>query len=90
MKKLIMLSLAAILSLGAVSTAFADADDISWVNKCIRDNKNEGQADSVIIAYCSCMNNQMSSTETQSITAWEKTHKPEMEKCSKQAGWVGK
>ena len=62
-------------------------DDVNWINKCIADNKDEGQTRAVLVAYCTCMNNEMSSSETKSITEWEKTHKKETEACSKKAGW---
>ena len=69
--------------------AFADSSDFSWVNKCIEDNKTQGQEDSVVIAYCSCMNNKMSSVETKSISAWEQSNPKEAKECSVQAGWQG-
>jgi len=67
--------------------AYADADDAKWVAQCVSDNKDEKAAVEVITKYCACMNNKMSSNETQSITQWEKTHVTEQEACSKQAGW---
>lgn len=70
-----------------VNPVLAGSDDFKWVNQCIEDNKSEGQEDSVVIAYCSCMNNKMSATETQSISEWEKTHPKEAEECAAQAGW---
>ena len=81
---------AALLSLGLVSSstiARADADDAAWIKKCVSDNKREGATPEVVAAYCSCMNNKMSSDETQSITAWEKTHPAAMAACDKEAGW---
>ena len=65
-------------------------DDVKWINQCVADNKDEGQTQQVILSYCTCMNNQMSNNETQSITQWEKTHKREMEMCSSRAGWKGR
>jgi hypothetical protein len=80
--------IAVFLAAGAVGSASAQTvDDVNWINKCIADNKDEGAARPVIVAYCTCMNNQMSNSETKSITAWEKTHKKEMDECSKKAGW---
>ena len=35
------------------------------------------------------MNNEMSNSETKSITAWEKTHKKEADACGVKAGWKG-
>jgi len=80
--------IAAVLTAGAIAPAAAQTvDDVNWINKCIADNKDEGPARSVIVSYCTCMNNQMSNSETKSITAWEKTHKKEADECSKKAGW---
>jgi hypothetical protein len=76
--------------LGFVSVptaAYADADDAAWIKKCVGDNKREGATPEVVAAYCSCMNGKMSSDETKSITAWEKTHPDEMAACDKEAGW---
>jgi hypothetical protein len=69
------------------SPARADADDAAWIKKCVSDNKREGATPEVVAAYCSCMNSKMSSNETLSITAWEKTHPAEMAACDKEAGW---
>ena len=80
-----MLCLVALLS--ASGRAFADADDVKWVNQCIKDNKDEGAKAAVVRKYCECMNNKMDASETRSITQWEKTHKKERDECSKQAGW---
>ncbi len=85
------LALAAVLiSFGLVSSmtpARADADDAAWIKKCVNDNKREGATAEVVAAYCTCMNNKMSSNETLSITAWEKTHPAEMAACDKESGW---
>ena len=67
--------------------AYADADDAAWIKKCVNDNKREGATPEVVAAYCSCMNGKMSSNETLSITAWEKTHPDEMAACDKESGW---
>ncbi|CAK0751738.1 conserved exported hypothetical protein [Gammaproteobacteria bacterium] len=66
--------------------ARADSDDFKWVNKCIADNKG-GAEDSVIMAYCSCMNNAMGSSDNQSISQWEKSHPEERTQCEKSSGW---
>jgi murein L,D-transpeptidase YafK len=80
--------LVASLAVGAAGIASGQTvDDVNWINKCVADNKDEGQTRAVVTAYCTCMNNQMSNSETKSITAWEKTHKKETEECSKKAGW---
>ena len=83
---------AVLLSLGFLSsstTARADADDAAWIKKCVNDNKREGATAEVVAAYCSCMNGKMSTSETLSITAWEKTHPTEEKACSKAANWKG-
>jgi hypothetical protein len=80
--------LSVLLAVGAVAPAPAQTvDDVNWINRCISDNKDEGQTRAVLVSYCTCMNNQMSSSETKSITAWEKTHKKEADECGKKAGW---
>jgi hypothetical protein len=71
----------------ATTGAFAaTADDVKWVNACVKDNKG-GASDAVILKYCTCMNNKMSDNETQSITQWEKTHETERKACDREAGW---
>ena len=67
--------------------AMADADDKKWIAQCIKDNKNEGAKEEVVYKYCDCMNDQMSSAETRSITQWEKANPKVAEACSKKAGW---
>jgi hypothetical protein len=71
----------------AITPARADADDAAWIKKCVKDNKREGATPEVVAAYCACMNSKMSSDETLSITAWEKTHPAEMAACDKESGW---
>ena len=87
--KRIVYSFAALASLGMVAAtpAFANADDAAWIKKCVYDNKDEGAKASVVAAYCACMTEKMSSDETLSVTAWEKTHPKEQKACSKEAGW---
>ena len=80
-----LLCLIAVLS--ASGQAFADADDVKWINQCIKDNKDEGAKPTVVRKYCECMNSKMDSNETRSITQWEKTHTKERDDCSRQAGW---
>jgi hypothetical protein len=80
----------ATLMFGAVGSAPAQTtDDVNWINKCVADNKDEGQTQPVLVSYCTCMNNQMSNEEKLSITAWEKSHKKEADACSSKAGWKG-
>ena len=80
--------LSAFLAIVAVGNARAQTvDDVNWINRCIADNKDEGQTRAVLVSYCTCMNNLMSSSETRSITAWEKTHKKEADECGRKSGW---
>jgi hypothetical protein len=65
----------------------ADADDAAWIGKCVTDNAKEGASAETVAKYCSCMNNKMSSSETQSITQWEQSHPAEMKACEAEAGW---
>jgi hypothetical protein len=74
-------------SLFGSAAAYADADDTKWVAQCLQDNKDEKATVEVITKYCTCMNNKMSSNETQSITQWEKTHVTERQACDKESGW---
>ena len=74
-------------SLFASAAAYADADDAKWVARCVADNQNEKASVEVITKYCTCMNNKMSSNETQSISTWEKTHVAERQACDKESGW---
>jgi len=68
--------------------ALADSDDIKWIAQCMLDNKDaKGITEPIVHKYCACMNNKMSSNESQSMTQWEKTHKAEREACDKEAGW---
>jgi len=64
----------------------ATTDDVKWINQCVADNKGDAAAE-VVLKYCTCLNNKMSDNETQSITAWEKTHVAERKACDKEAGW---
>ena len=70
----------------ATAAIAATTDDVKWINRCVADNKGAA-ADSVILKYCTCMNNKMSDSETQSITQWEKTHVAERKACDQEAGW---
>ena len=72
---------------GLIGTARGDSDDIKWIAQCLKDNQAAKVDASVIQKYCACMNDKMSSNETQSITQWEKTHVTEREACDKEAGW---
>ena len=67
--------------------AYADADDMKWVSKCLADNSDAKVSVEIVTKYCTCMNNQMDSNETKTITQWEKTHPTEMKACEKEAGW---
>lgn len=86
--KLIIASLITAATLVSVTTAFAQsADDKKWVNKCIKDNKDEGAKPEVVQAYCICMNDKMDESETRSISQWEKANPQAMKDCEKKSGW---
>ncbi len=89
MRKIVrpLIVLAVFATSGMAAPAFADGDDAAWIKKCVSDNKREGATPEVVAAYCSCMNGKMSSSETLSVTAWEKTHPDEMAACDKESGW---
>jgi hypothetical protein len=80
---------AAAVAVSAAQPAFANADDDAWIAKCVGDNSDQGQSAETIATYCSCMNGKMSTSETLSITAWEKIHPAEEKACSKAANWKG-
>ncbi len=65
-----------------------DKDDIKWINECIVDNKNEDGATAKIIrTYCFCMNEKMDSSESKSISTWEKSNPRAKRACEQQSGW---
>jgi hypothetical protein len=74
-------------SLFASNAALADQADAQWVARCVSDNQRGSPPVEVITKYCTCMNGKMSSNETLSVSAWEKTHPTEMAACDKEAGW---
>lgn len=82
-------SLACVLvSLTVGGVAFAQtSDDVKWIERCIKDNKNEGAKPEVVFKYCTCMNNKMDETETRTITQWEQANPAAMKACEKEAGW---
>ena len=60
---------------------------MKWVGQCAIDNAKEGVTDDVVVKYCTCMNDKMDNSETQSITQWEKCHPNERKACDAVAGW---
>lgn len=85
---LITLAIATTLALTTFSgTARADADDAKWIAQCVKDNKDEGAKESVVKAYCECMNDKMSATETRSVTEFEAANPGARKACEKKAGW---
>lgn len=83
------LAVLSFMAFAPVAPAFANADDDAWIAKCVRDNADQGQSPETIAVYCSCMNGKMSTSETLSITAWEKLHPAEEKECSKASNWKG-
>jgi hypothetical protein len=72
----------------AASAQTMNADDLKWVNQCIRDNRGEpGATPAIVRAYCICMNEKMDNNETRSITQWEKSHPAARKACDRQSGW---
>jgi hypothetical protein len=63
-----------------------NADDLKWVNQCIRDNAG-GASAAVIRTYCICMNEKMGDNETRSITEWEKANPAARRECDRVSGW---
>ena len=72
---------------GLAGAARADTDDVKWIAQCLKDNQEAKVDASIIQKYCSCMNDKMSSNESQSISQWEKTHVAERAACDKESGW---
>jgi hypothetical protein len=95
MERLMKLAVAALLiaspfmMISGVGPAVAGADDAAWIKRCVSDNADQKQTPEVVAVYCQCMNEKMSDSDTQSITAWEKAHPAEEKACSTQAGWKG-
>ncbi|MDQ6868249.1 MAG: hypothetical protein M3178_07550 [Pseudomonadota bacterium] len=83
--RIALIAVAAFAMAPGVGPAFA-ADDAARIKQCVADNQGEGQTATVVAAYCSCMSNKMSASETQSITTWENSHSSEQQACSKEAG----
>jgi hypothetical protein len=80
--------LAVMVSSNEVFAQQMNADDVKWINECIRDNRDEpGGTPAVIRAYCICMNEKMDNKETRSITVWEKANPRARQDCERQAGW---
>ena len=75
--------------IAASNAAFAqqmNADDLKWINQCIKDNAG-GASAQVIRKYCICMNEKMDANETRSISEWEKTNPRARAACDKESGW---
>jgi hypothetical protein len=83
--RIALIAIAAFAMAPGVGPTFA-ADDAARIKQCVADNQGEGQTATVVAAYCSCMSNKMSASETQSITTWENSHSREQTACSEEAG----
>jgi hypothetical protein len=86
MKLRIAMLIAVVGAFAAGKAMAATSEEIKWINQCVQDNKGAAAA-SIVLKYCTCMNNKMSNSETQSITQWEKTHVAERKACDQEAGW---
>ena len=71
----------------ALKLAQATADDVKWINQCLKDNEDAKVSVDIVRKYCVCMNNKMSNDETRSITQWEKANPAARAACDKEAGW---
>jgi hypothetical protein len=88
MPPLAALLVAATLLAGCVTTgSSASSDDRRWINQCLRDNRDARVPQSVVRSYCTCMNDRMSSSETRSITQWERANPRAREACERRSGW---
>jgi hypothetical protein len=65
---------AAVVSSNEAVAQQMNADDLKWVNECIRDNRDEPGGTPAI-------------NETRSITQWEKANPRARRDCERQAGW---
>jgi hypothetical protein len=74
-------------SLMASSIAYADANELKWIARCLQDNADAKAPTAVVIKYCTCMTDKMDKKETQSVTQWEKTHPTERAACDLESGW---
>ncbi|HVL72429.1 MAG TPA: hypothetical protein VM434_11170 [Beijerinckiaceae bacterium] len=88
MTRILALAIVSALAASAASAQTMTADDVKWINECIRDNQGEpGGTPPIIRAYCFCMNEKMDSNETRSISVWEKANPGARQACERQAGW---
>ena len=69
------------------SNAFAQSDDVKWINKCIADSAGISGTMQQKTMYCSCMVSKMDEHETRSVTQWEKANPAAMKDCEKRSGW---
>ena len=75
-----------VMASGAAFAQQMNADDLKWINQCIRDNRGGASAE-IIRKYCVCMNEKMDSNETRSISEWEKSNPRARAACDKESGW---
>ena len=67
--------------------AFAQTDDVKWVNQCVKDSAGYNVTEQVKIMYCSCMVGKMTDRETRSVTQWEQANPEAAKDCARRAGW---
>ncbi|WP_439597016.1 hypothetical protein [Falsiroseomonas sp.] len=87
MKSFLLLALTLTAACSATASS-SSADDRRWINQCLRDNREARVSQSVVRAYCSCMNDRMSNNETRSITQWERANPRAREACERRSGWT--
>jgi hypothetical protein len=78
------LSLAVCLAAGS---AWAQTDDVRWVNQCVADSAGYNVSQQVKVMYCTCMVAKMSDSETRSVTQWERANPAARDDCARRAGW---
>lgn len=90
MKSKILLAIfaGALLTSGAAFAQQMTADDLRWVNQCIRDSAGRSAPSQEIVRkYCICMNEKMGDNETRSISQWEQANPNAMADCDRVSGW---
>ena len=90
MRQIFVAATATTLAVVFAMPASAGPYDKEWTDRCIRDNKDEGQTSQTVAIYCTCMVALMPESETRSVTQWEKSNKQAENRCSAQAGWKGR
>ncbi|HJQ60352.1 MAG TPA: hypothetical protein VJ890_25835 [Vineibacter sp.] len=80
---------AAVILIGCLvaGSAFAQTDDVKWVNQCVKDSAGYQVSEQVKVMYCTCMVGKMNDKETRSVTQWEQANPEAAKDCARRAGW---